>query len=65
MFHGHPLGDVIAQVVAFIEQGLMFPLDPRLVGDVLGHSGREGLVDGNGLVAGEPPRPSVVAFGPL
>ena len=65
MFHRDALGGVIAQVVALLEQRLMFAFDARLGRHVVGHPGRERLVDGDRLIACQPAWPLVVALGPL
>src|ERR1700729_895537 len=43
----------------------MFAFDSWLCRHIRGHSGREGLVDGDGLETGQPPRSLAVALRPL
>ena len=65
MFHRDTLGGVIAQVVALLEQRLMFAFDARLGCHIMGHPRRERLVDGDRLIACQPAWTLVVALGPL
>ena len=61
--HRDALGGAIAEVVALVEHRLMFAFDARLCRHVLGHPGREGLVDGDWLEACQPARSLAVALG--
>ena len=65
VFHRDALGRVIAQVVALLEHRLMFAFNGWLGRQVVGHPGRERLVDCDRHVAGQPAWPLVVALGPL
>src|SRR5438552_9232995 len=64
-FHCDTLGGVIAQVVTLLKQRLMCAFDGGLGCHIMGHPGRERLVDGDRLVAGQPAWPLVGASVPF
>jgi hypothetical protein len=55
--HRDALGGVIAEVVALVEQRLVFAFDAWLCRHIRRHPGRERLDDGDRHIARQPPRP--------
>jgi hypothetical protein len=60
--HGDALGRAVAEVIALFEHLLMFAFDSGLGCHIQGHRGRERLVDGVWLAAGQSARALSEAF---
>jgi hypothetical protein len=63
MFHRDALRGVVGEVVALLEQHLVLAFDAGPGRHLLGHPGREGLVNGDWLEACQSARPLAVALG--